>query len=417
MQATVNGFRMNFAGRGARHGTHRRAASSARHQSHHLGRADGGAAPRATAWCASMRAGTAPSEATKAPYDFAMLSADIIGLMDHLKIARAHFLGLSMGGMVGQHLGLDASAAFREPDPQLHLEPHPGRGAAAVGRARQGRAREGHGLAGGRWRCRAGSPPRALKGKPGAGRAHDAGTSRRRRWRATSAGARRSADLNVTDRLKGIKLPTRVIVGAEDVGTPPAAAEAIHREIAGSDLVVVPGVVAHAARGGAGDLQQARARVPRPAAARLAAARHGADPGLCRWQPRTMRASAPHGPERKVTSLQRVLVLGGYGAFGGRVAERLARVPGIEVIVAGRARPRRGRSRSGWRGRAGRRKVSGHAPRCGGESPPSSARWHRGAGGDDQCDRPLPGAGLPGGPRLHRGGRALSSTWRTRAAS
>jgi 3-oxoadipate enol-lactonase len=48
--------------------------------------------------------------------------------------------------------------------------------------------------------------------------------------------------LNITDRLKGIKLPTRVIVGAEDVGTPPAAAEAIHREIAGSDLVVVPGV-------------------------------------------------------------------------------------------------------------------------------------------------------------------------------
>jgi 3-oxoadipate enol-lactonase len=48
--------------------------------------------------------------------------------------------------------------------------------------------------------------------------------------------------LNITDRLKGIKLPTRVIVGAEDPGTPPAAAEAIHREIAGSDLVVVPGV-------------------------------------------------------------------------------------------------------------------------------------------------------------------------------
>ena len=33
-----------------------------------------------------------------------------------------------------------------------------------------------------------------------------------------------------------------MIVGAEDPGTPPAAAEAIHREIAGSDLVVVPGV-------------------------------------------------------------------------------------------------------------------------------------------------------------------------------
>lgn len=35
--------------------------------------------------------------------------------------------------------------------------------------------------------------------------------------------------------------------------------------------------------------------------------------------------------------MQRVLVLGGYGAFGGRVAERLARVPGIELTIAGRS--------------------------------------------------------------------------------
>jgi hypothetical protein len=34
--------------------------------------------------------------------------------------------------------------------------------------------------------------------------------------------------------------------------------------------------------------------------------------------------------------VKRAIVLGGYGAFGRRVAERLARVPGIEVIVAGR---------------------------------------------------------------------------------
>jgi 3-oxoadipate enol-lactonase len=48
--------------------------------------------------------------------------------------------------------------------------------------------------------------------------------------------------LNVTDRLKAITLPTSVIVGAEDPGTPPAAAEAIHREIRGSSLIMVPGV-------------------------------------------------------------------------------------------------------------------------------------------------------------------------------
>src|SRR5436190_1833343 len=48
--------------------------------------------------------------------------------------------------------------------------------------------------------------------------------------------------LNVMDRLKAIKLPTQVIVGAEDPATPPAAAEAIHKQIAGSNLIVMPGV-------------------------------------------------------------------------------------------------------------------------------------------------------------------------------
>ena len=35
--------------------------------------------------------------------------------------------------------------------------------------------------------------------------------------------------------------------------------------------------------------------------------------------------------------MQRVLLLGGYGAFGGRIAERLAREPDIEVMIAGRS--------------------------------------------------------------------------------
>lgn len=35
------------------------------------------------------------------------LQSDVIALLDHLDIARAHFAGLSMGGMVGMGLGLD----------------------------------------------------------------------------------------------------------------------------------------------------------------------------------------------------------------------------------------------------------------------------------------------------------------------
>jgi 3-oxoadipate enol-lactonase len=39
------------------------------------------------------------TEAPQGKYDFAMLVADVIGLCDHFGIGRAHFVGLSMGGM------------------------------------------------------------------------------------------------------------------------------------------------------------------------------------------------------------------------------------------------------------------------------------------------------------------------------
>ncbi|MEM5460387.1 MULTISPECIES: 3-oxoadipate enol-lactonase [Paraburkholderia] len=41
------------------------------------------------------------SEAPKGPYTIEQLTGDVIGLMDTLKIARAHFCGLSMGGLTG----------------------------------------------------------------------------------------------------------------------------------------------------------------------------------------------------------------------------------------------------------------------------------------------------------------------------
>ena len=40
-------------------------------------------------------------------YSLDMLVADVVGLMDALQIERAHFCGLSMGGMIGQGLTLD----------------------------------------------------------------------------------------------------------------------------------------------------------------------------------------------------------------------------------------------------------------------------------------------------------------------
>jgi len=50
------------------------------------------------------------SSAPPGAYDFATLTADVIGLMDVLGVDRAHVVGISMGGMIAQHLALAAPA-------------------------------------------------------------------------------------------------------------------------------------------------------------------------------------------------------------------------------------------------------------------------------------------------------------------
>ena len=46
--------------------------------------------------------------------------------------------------------------------------------------------------------------------------------------------------LNYLERLSEIKSPTLIIVGADDLGTPVAASEAMHKRIPDSKLVVLP---------------------------------------------------------------------------------------------------------------------------------------------------------------------------------
>ena len=49
--------------------------------------------------------GHGQSSVPPGPYTIPQLGADVLALMDHLGIARAHFCGLSMGGMIGMWLG------------------------------------------------------------------------------------------------------------------------------------------------------------------------------------------------------------------------------------------------------------------------------------------------------------------------
>jgi 3-oxoadipate enol-lactonase len=52
--------------------------------------------------------GHGASSVTPGPYSVAQLGRDVLGLLEALKIRRAHFCGLSLGGMTGMWLALNA---------------------------------------------------------------------------------------------------------------------------------------------------------------------------------------------------------------------------------------------------------------------------------------------------------------------
>jgi 3-oxoadipate enol-lactonase len=53
------------------------------------------------------------SKVTPGPYTIAGLGGDVISLLDALRIPTAHYCGLSVGGLIGQWLGINASKRFK----------------------------------------------------------------------------------------------------------------------------------------------------------------------------------------------------------------------------------------------------------------------------------------------------------------
>ena len=160
--------------------------------------------------------------------------------MTHCGIRKASFLGLSMGGMVGQYLGLLypdrfhnlclVSTSSRIPPEAKSIWAQRIANAPSQGMAAQVEASLQ------RW-----VSPRALK--------EDQNLVKRltAMIEATPVDGyigwcHAISGLDVTDRLGAVRLPTRVIVGEIDPATPVAASQAIHQAIPGSDLVIVPGV-------------------------------------------------------------------------------------------------------------------------------------------------------------------------------
>lgn len=180
------------------------------------------------------------SEAPVGRYAFETLAADVVALMDHVGVARAAYLGLSMGGMVGQYLGLLHPARFNS----LIITSSTSRVAPEfrslwVDRVKVAREK---GMASqvepamARWVAEATKRDKPHLVKRFATMIEATPLEGYAGW----CGAIELLDM--TDKLGGIKLPTRVIVGDQDPATPVAASEAIHKAIPGSDLVVLKGV-------------------------------------------------------------------------------------------------------------------------------------------------------------------------------
>jgi len=182
--------------------------------------------------------GHGDSDAPHGAYSFEQLAMDAIGLMDALKIDRVHFVGLSMGGMIGQCLALDYADRLKSlalcdtaaimPD---ETQPVWQQRIEAVGeKGLQGQVDETLE----RW-----FRPEYLQQNP-----PEVEMIRRQILVTPMAGYIGCCEairrLKYLDRLSKITLPTLIVVGEEDPGTPVAASEAMHERISDSRLVVLP---------------------------------------------------------------------------------------------------------------------------------------------------------------------------------
>lgn len=178
------------------------------------------------------------SDAPPGAYTLEMLAEDAIGLLDALAIERVHFVGLSMGGMIGQCLALNYPERFQsltlcDTSPLLPKEAQPiwqeridtaqNKGMEALVDATLER-----------W-----FTPSYLEQNP-----PEVGSTRRQFLATPVTGfigcSEAIRGLNYLGRLSEIKMRTLIMVGEMDPGTPVAASEAMHERISGSQFIVIP---------------------------------------------------------------------------------------------------------------------------------------------------------------------------------
>ena len=182
--------------------------------------------------------GHGKSDVPSGGYTLEQMADDLHGLLSALNIPNAHFVGLSMGGMIGMTYALKYPGAFRT----LVVCDTASRFAPEVQQMWADRIKIA---------TERGMQPLL--------------DSTLKRWFTEAYLSKSSAVLervtqmilntpplgyagcchaipliNTTDRLREIKAPIQVIVGEQDAGTPVAMSRAIHEAAPGSELVILP---------------------------------------------------------------------------------------------------------------------------------------------------------------------------------
>jgi len=179
------------------------------------------------------------SGAPSGAYSFDMLADDLHGLFQALGIRSTHFVGLSMGGMIGQTYALKYPGIFMSVtlcDTTSRYAPE-----ALPMWLERIRIVEAQGM--------------ESMVNPSLARWFTEGFQKRRpeivekaasMIRSTPAAGfigccHAIPKIDLTERLKEIRCPSVVIVGKEDLATPVAMAQEIHHAMPGSTLAIIPG--------------------------------------------------------------------------------------------------------------------------------------------------------------------------------
>ena len=199
--------------------------------------------PQLASWCRHFTVlrydtrGHGRSDAPGGDYSWDLLRDDALGLLDALNIDRTHFLGLSMGGMIAQHLALAqpqrvnslilADTSSRYPaaalpiwEERLRLVRDKGMAVlvdSTLERWFTAPYREAH--------------PEEM--------ARIAGLIRNTPAKGYIGCGHAIPRMDTTERLRQLTCPTLVIVGADDSGTPPAMARDIAAAIAAARLEII----------------------------------------------------------------------------------------------------------------------------------------------------------------------------------